>query len=161
MALHNFTFGSKFCQPQPHGGKRDACGFSDVRVQPLTVIFQVLQNFIHSFIPRSQYGRHATVRLSEPIQKRSDTFHVTKHGVSRLPMIAMQHTFRRSSRSYFFFSMDCRPAKGLCVATACTSDFLPRTASSRTRECSLSWQYRQSNSQLLPSAGLLSWLWSL
>ena len=33
----------------------------------------------------------------------------------------------------------------------------PLTASS-CRWCSLSWQYRQSNSQLLPSGGLLSWL---
>src|SRR5690606_20738743 len=54
-----------------------------------------------------------------------------------------------------------RSANGLALADTGASS----AASALTpvwsiwRECSLSWQYTHSNSQLLPSGGLSSWLW--
>ena len=81
--------------------------------------------------------------------------HSASHPTSP-PRISIMRT-----KNYFFFSSNFRSAKGLWVAGATSPAPRPRTASSSSRECSLSWQYTQSNSQLLPSAGLLSWLWSL
>src|SRR5438105_12106073 len=63
----------------------------------------------------------------------------------------------------FFSSSSLRFAKGLCVATGTPTagtGLLPVRAASNCRWCSLSWQYRHSSSQLLPSGGLLPWLWS-
>jgi len=54
-------------------------------------------------------------------------------------------------------SSSLRSANGVWVAGGLPVDELLRPcAGSNCRWCSLSWQYRQSNSQLLPSAGLLS-----
>src|SRR3989338_5082169 len=75
----------------------------------------------------------------------------------------------RNRRGGYFLSFPnsaLRSAKGLLVAVAGLEVVKPKPAPSpRTRVeyfwCSQSWQYMQRFSQLLPSDGLLSWLWSL
>src|SRR3989344_6275891 len=79
-----------------------------------------------------------------------------------------QNPARNRHGGYFLSlpSSALRSAKGLLVAVAGLEVVKPNSAPApRTRVeyfwCSQSWQYMQRFSQLLPSGGLLSWLWSL
>ena len=63
-----------------------------------------------------------------------------------------------SSHQPSFLSNDARPANGVDVdaAGASSASRAPMPVWSIWRECSLSWQYTHSRSQLLPSGGLSS-----
>ena len=48
MARHHFALGGEFRDMETHLRQRDACCYGNLRVELLTMIFQILQNFFHS-----------------------------------------------------------------------------------------------------------------
>jgi hypothetical protein len=99
-------------------------------------------------------GRSTRARLHGPSRP-------APRAVGRWPALKVDARCQRAD--YFFESRSFKSAKGLCVATLCCVEagVLPcPVAASSCFWCSLSWQYTQSSSQLLPSGGLLAWLWS-
>jgi hypothetical protein len=91
-----------------------------------------------------------------PPRRGAPSLHLPRrfhHPPDRVPARGYRHDdYFRS----FFSSIPLRFAKGECVANGVALEAAPPAplAASSCRWCSLSWQYKQSSSQLLPSGGL-------
>src|SRR5438105_10108527 len=106
-------------------------------------------------------GGAAARRLTPPqrTQPRSLSVAQPGSGVGGEPRPRwFAHTIRKDQDRFLLSNSDLRFANGEWVAPprpAPAASVLPPPVASNCRWCSLSWQYRHNNSQLLPSGGLL------